>query len=156
MPEKLKFRLSSMWLFVSVFTIVLPVFMPSYSSFNPASDAIGVATAAMFILSFPSSLFGLAAMFFVHATLSLKLESMEGLYVNLLVMFALGLVQWFWVVPRIWRNDPQIQTIEIPLDLQVPLFKPAIPTPAIPPYETDDRTPVERIIMEDALLNKDR
>jgi hypothetical protein len=157
MSERFKFSLSSMWLFISLFTIILPVFLPSSAfSVNPASNAIGVATAAMFILSFPSSLFGLAAMFFVHATFSLKPESMEGLYVNLLVMFALGLVQWFWVVPRVWRNDPQFQTIEIPLDIPVPHFKPAIPKPSLLTVETDDRTPIERVIMEDAILNKDR
>ncbi len=106
MPEKLKFRLSSMWLFVSIFTIILPVFIPSYSSFNPATNAIGVATAAMFILSFPSSLFGLVAMMFIDIILGMNPNSIGGLYVNLLVMFTLGLVQWFWIVPRIWRRDP--------------------------------------------------
>ena len=157
MSERFKFSLSSMWLFISFFTIILPVFLPSSAySVNSASNAIGVATAAMFILSFPSSLFGLIAMFFVHATFSLRSESIEGMYINLLVMFALGLAQWFWIVPRIWRNDPQFQTITIPLDIPVPRFKPAIPTPAVQPVETDDRTPLERVIMEDAILNKDR
>ena len=157
MSERFKFSLSSMWLFISLFTIILPVFLPSSAhSANPASNAIGVATAAMFILSFPSSLFGLVAMFFVHATFSLRLESMEAMYVNLLVMFALGLVQWFWIVPRIWRNDPQFQTIEIPLDIPLTRFKPATPLPPNPAFETDDRTPIERVIMEDGILNKDR
>lgn len=157
MPERLKFSLSSMWLFISFFAILLPVFIPSSAfSVNPASNAIGVATAAMFILSFPSSLFGLVAMFFVQAAFSLRLESMEGMYVNLLVMFVLGLVQWFWIVPRIWRNDPTFQTIEIPVDLTAPLFKPAIPTHAGDALEIEERTPIERVIMEDAILNKER
>lgn len=157
MSERFKFSLSSMWLFISFFTVLLPVFIPSSAfSVNPASNAIGVATAAMFILSFPSSLFGLVAMVFVQAAFSLRLESMEGMYVNLLVMFALGLVQWFWIVPRVWRNDPQFQTIEIPVDVTVPLFKPAAPAQSSRVLEADDRTPIERVIMEDVIMNKER
>jgi len=149
MPEKLKFRLSSMWLFVSIFTIVLPVFVPSYASFNPAGNTIGVATAAMFILSFPSSLFGLVAMGFVAATLHLNPNSIEGLYVNLLVMFTLGLVQWFWIVPRIWNRDPAFQTVEIGAGwMPREMLPKAVPEEIFGHYDADGRTPVECVIEE--------
>lgn len=150
MPEKLKFRLSSMWLFVSVFTIVLPVFMPSYFSFNPASNAIGVATAAMFILSFPSSLFGLFAMMFIGLTFDLNANSIEGMYVNLLVMFTLGAVQWFWIVPRIWNRDPAFQTVEIGAGwLPRHVLPRAVPEEIFVRYDAAGRTPVECVIGED-------
>jgi hypothetical protein len=150
MPEKLKFRLSSMWLFVSLSTIVLPVFMPSFNSFNPASNAIGVATAAMFILSFPSSLFGLFAMMLVGLTLELNPDSIEGLYVNLLIMFALGLVQWFWIVPRIWNRDPAFQTVEIGAGwLPRHVLPRAVPEQIFTRYDADGRTPVECVIAEE-------
>lgn len=147
MPEKLKFRLSSMWLFVSIFTIVLPVFVPSYYSSNPATNAIGVATAAMFILSFPSSLFGLVAMGFIAVTLELNPNSIEGLYVNLLVMFTLGLVQWFWIVPRIWNRDSAFQTVEIGVGWmpRQALLK-AVPEEIFTRYDAKGRTPVECVI----------
>ena len=149
MPEKLKFRLSSMWLFVSIFTIILPVFIPSYSSSNPATNAIGVATAAMFILSFPSSLFGLVAMMFVNITLGMNSNSIEGLYVNLLVMFTLGLAQWFWIVPRIWNRDPAFQTVEIGAGWMPRQVLPrAVPDEIFPRYDKDGRTPVECVIDE--------
>ncbi|MEQ1762064.1 MAG: hypothetical protein ABL984_02855 [Pyrinomonadaceae bacterium] len=150
MPEKLKFRLSSMWLFVSLFTIILPVFVPSVAnSNNPASNAIGVATAAMFILSFPSSLFGLVAMMFVNVILGMNVNSIEGLYVNLLVMFTLGLVQWFWIVPRIWNRDPAFQTVEIGTGW-VPqgFLTRAVPEETFRRYDADGRTPVECVIGE--------
>lgn len=150
MPEKLKFRLSSMWLFVSIFTIILPVFVPSFSSSNPTSNAIGVATSAMFILSFPSSLFGLFAMIFVTASLRVDPDSIQGLYVNLLVMFALGLAQWFWIVPRIWRRDPAFQTVEIGAGWRPrqALPKP-IPDDIFIGCDADGRTPVECVINEE-------
>ena len=150
MPEKLKFRLSSMWLFVSIFTVILPVFVPSFSSSNPTTNAIGVATAAMFILSFPSSLFGLVAMMFIDIILGMNPNSIQGLYVNLLVMFALGLAQWFWIVPRIWNRDPAFQTVEIGagwLPRQA-LPKP-IPDDIFSGYDADGRTPVECVIDEE-------
>lgn len=150
MPERFKFSLSSMWLFISFFTIILPVFIPSSAfSVNPSSNAIGVATAAMFILSFPSSLFGLVAMFFAQAAFSLRLESMEAMYVNLLVMFALGLVQWFWIVPRIWSRDPALQTVEIgPGWTPRGALPRAVPDEIFGHYDALGRTPVECIIDE--------
>ena len=151
MPEKLKFRLSSMWLFVSIFTIILTVFVPSFSSSNPATNAIGVATAAMFILSFPSSLFGLVAMMFVNIILGMNSNSIEGLYVNLLVMFTLGLVQWFWIVPRIWNRDPAFQTVEIGAGWMPRGFLPrAVPKETFTRYDADGRTPVECVIEQDS------
>ena len=149
MPEKLKFRLSSMWLFVSIFTIILPVFVPSFSSSTPATTAIGVATAAMFILSFPSSLFGLVAMMFIDIILGMNPNSIQGLYVNLLVMFALGLVQWFWIVPRIWNRDPAFQTVEIGTGWMPRRVLPKpVPDEIFRRYDSDGRTPVECVIDE--------
>lgn len=148
MPEKLKFSLSSMWLFISIFTILLPAFVPSFSSSNPATNAIGVATAAMFILSFPSSLFGLVAMMFVNIILGMNVNSIEGLYLNLLVMFTLGLVQWFWIVPQIWNRDPAFQTIEIGLGRSPHELPSVVPDEALTRFDADGRTPVECVIDE--------
>ena len=150
MPEKLRFRLSSMWLFISLFTIILPVFVPSSAySANPASNAIGVATAAMFILSFPSSLFGLVAMMFIDTILGMNPNSIQGLYVNLLVMFTLGLVQWFWIVPRIWNRDPAFQTVEIGAGwMPREMLSKAVPDDMFTRYDADGRTPVECVIEE--------
>ena len=159
MPETLKFRLSSMWLFISVFTIILPVFLPSSAySANPASNAIGVATAAMFILAFPSSLFGLVAMVFVQASLSMNWNSIEGLYVNLLIMFVLGLVQWFWIVPRIWNRDPAFQTVAIGAGWVPRQIRPRpVPDEIFSRYDAAGRTPIECVIDErsDAVTTDD-
>ena len=148
MSERFKFSLSSMWLFVSIFTIILPVFVPSFASSNPVSNVIGMATASMFILSFPSSLFGIPLLTFVDTTFGVDPNSIQGMYVNLLVLFALGLVQWFWIVPRIWRRDPAFQTVEIPIHSPVSALPKPIPDETFHVYDRDGGTPVERVIRD--------
>ena len=150
MTERFKISLSGMWLFVCVFTLLIPVFLPSVAgSANPASNVVGTATASMFILSFPSSLFGIPLLVFVGATLGVNPNSIEGMYLNLFVMFVLGLVQWFWIVPRIWRHDAKVQVLDLPVSLDnspVTLFQPA---EVFQPYDQRSRTPVERVIRQD-------
>lgn len=150
MNERFKFSLSGMWLFVCVFTLLIPVFLPSFAgSANPAANVVGTATASMFILTFPGSLFGMPLLIFVGAILGVDPNSIQGMYLNLFVMFVLGLVQWFWIVPRIWRNEPDVQILDLPdLGAIVPL---QIPSPAktLNTYDDRGRTPVERIIRED-------
>ena len=147
MNERFKISLSGMWLFVSIFTLLIPVFLPSFAwSANPATNVVGTATASMFILTFPSSLFGIPLLFFVGAVLGVNPNSIEGMYLNLFVMFILGLIQWFWIVPRVWRRDPDVQILDLPVSLKnapTPLFQPAH---AFSPYDEIDQTPLERII----------
>ena len=101
MTDRFKLTLSGMWLFVGLFSLVLPVFLPSNSfSANPAANVIGTATATMFILSFPSSLFGIPLLVIVDYALGVDPNTIQGMYVNLFMLFVLGLVQWFWIVPR--------------------------------------------------------
>ena len=147
MTERFKFSLSGMWLFVCLFTLLIPVFLPSFAgSANPASNVIGTATATMFILSFPSSLFGIPLLVFVDAALGVNPNSIAGMYVNLLVMFVLGLVQWFWVVPRIWRRYPKVQVLDLAGVRQEPTR--LVPQDAFRPYDEREQTPVERVIRE--------
>jgi hypothetical protein len=80
-----------MWLMVSSLCLVLPVFLPS--SPNPqdfSENPLGTATITMFVLSFPSSLFALPAMLFVNISFGFGPDSIAGMYLNLLMLFALG------------------------------------------------------------------
>ena len=101
----------------------------------------------MFILSFPSSLFGAPLLLFVNTSLGFHTHTIEGMYVNLLILFGLGLVQWFWIVPRIWRNSPSFQTIEIPTGFPTHGLKP-IPDEIFSVYDKEGETPVERVIRD--------
>lgn len=139
-----------MWLFVCVFTLLIPVFLPSIAgSANPATNVIGAATASMFILSFPSSLFGLPLLSFAQNMLGVNPNSIEGMYLNLFVMFILGLVQWFWILPRIWRNDPKVQTLNLPAKIDTQPLRVFAPADTFSAFDESMQTPVERLIKQE-------
>jgi len=151
MTERFKLSLSGIWLLASLTSIILPIFVPSNNSLNPAENTIGAATAAMFILSFPSSLFGLPLLFLVNFVLQTDMGSIGGMYVNLLLLFVLGLVQWFWIVPRMFRTEPAMQTLEVSdpaPDLRLPEFR---ETADRPMFDAEERTPLERVLHDDEM-----
>ena len=150
MTERFKISLSGMWLIVSLFSLLLPVFLPSDAlSGNPAANVIGTATATMFILSFPSSLFGIPLLAVVDYVLGAHPNSIQGMYVNLFMLFVLGLVQWFWIVPRVWRNDPDVQVLNLPVSLGNEKLSEATFDNRFDVFNARERTPVERVINDD-------
>ncbi len=149
MKERFNLSLSSLWFLISAAALMLPVFLPS--SANPQNfleNIIGTATVTMFILSFPSSLFGLPVMFFAQIALDVDPNTMQGMYLNLFLLFAFGSVQWFWIVPRLLRNEPRIQMLNL-LGAKSELQLSAVKFDGnIESYDSQGRTPVERIIHE--------
>ena len=150
MTERFKLSLSGMWLLVSLFSLLLPIFLPSATfSSSPAANVIGTATATMFILSFPSSLFGIPLLVVVDYVLGVDPNSIQGMYVNLFILFVLGLVQWFWIVPRVWRNDPDVQVLNLPVPLRNERLPEASFDTQFEIFDARQRTPVERVINDD-------
>ena len=114
MKDSFNLSLKQIWLAVSAFSLILPIFMPS--SAEPEyffENVIGSVTVIMFILSFPLSLLGLLVILFASVFLNVNLNSMQGLYLNLFLLFALGIVQWFWIVPRLLGNTPSFQMLNL-------------------------------------------
>ena len=150
MTERYKISLSGIWLLVSFTSIVLPVFLPTYSgSTDQSSNVIGTATFAMFILSFPSSLFALPFMVFLNALLGIYPFSIGTMYLNLLLFFVLGLVQWFWIVPRLWFNKPTLQTLDLPLPSNAPALSNIGSRYEFDFQHPGDETPLERVIQQE-------
>lgn len=151
MTERFKLSLSGMWLLVSLFSLLLPVFLPSNAfSANPTENVIGTATATMFILSFPSSLFGIPFLMIVGYALGVDPNSIQGMYLNVFLLFVLGLVQWFWIVPRVWRRDPDVQMLNLPVTSVGKALREATVETQFEDFNTRERTPVERVIDDDA------
>lgn len=149
MKERFKLSLSGLWLLVSVFSLLLPVFMPSSANAsNFAENAIGTASVSMFILSFPSSLFGLPAMYFAGIVLDVDPNSIQGMYLNLFLLFVFGLVQWFWIVPRVLRNEPRFQMLNLFSAKSEMQLLEAKAANSIPFCDSDGRTPLERVFEE--------
>ena len=149
LEKYIKIDLRAVWLMVAGLSLTLPVFIPSTTgSGNFLANVIGTATATMFILSFPSSLFVLPLLFFVQALLGYDPNTIGGMYVNLWLLFAVGLVQWFWVVPRLIRHEPRIQTIDIPRHEGDLLLTETKGENVSSFYDGRSRTPFERVIDE--------
>jgi hypothetical protein len=112
----MKFNLSlkQIWLALGIFSLILPVFLPSEAGSNNAFlNIIGIVNIVMFILSFPCSLFGLPVVFFAWYALEMNPNSIEGAYLNTILFFVLGFVQWFWIA-RFWSpTEPVLQEIKL-------------------------------------------
>ena len=148
MFENSKLSLSRIWLLISAFALILPIFMPS--SANPQNfleNVIGTVTVTMFILSFPSSLFGLPVLFFAKLMFDVNPNSIEGMYLNLFLLFVLGLVQWFWIVPRLARSESRFQMLNLVGVNSEAQFLEAKPINNIP-FDDEGKTPLERVLRD--------
>jgi hypothetical protein len=147
MSEYLKLNLRAVWLVVALLSLALPVFIPSTTN-SPSflGNVIGTATATMFILSFPSSLFALPALFFAQAVLGYDPNTIGGMYVNLCLLFAVGFVQWFWILPRLLGKEATFQTLNLPREASEILPTRAENEGVSAFYDGRERTPLERVI----------
>lgn len=149
MFENSKLNLSRIWLAISAVALALPVFLPSSADpQNFLENVIGMVTVTMFILSFPISLFGLPLIFFASFILGVDPNTIGGMYLNVFLLCVLGYVQWFWILPRVLRNEPQFQMLNLFGKPEMQLLE----AKAINniPFDAEGRTPLERV-----LQNKD-
>jgi len=148
MDAYLKLNLRAVWLITSFLSLTLPIFIPSTTnSSNFPANVIGTATATMFILSFPISIFALPIMFFSQVVIGFDPNTIGGMYVNLWLLFALGIIQWFWLVPRLLWKEQKLQTLDLPVQRNEILLTEAA-DPAIRFYDRRERTPLERAISD--------
>lgn len=148
MFENSKLSLSRIWLLISAFAFILPIFMPS--SANPQiflENVIGTVTVMMFILSFPASLFGLPLLYFVRLVFEINQNSMEAMYLNLFLLFVLGVAQWFWIVPRLARNESRFQMLNLIGVNSEAQFLEAKPANNIP-FDAEGQTPLEKVLRD--------
>lgn len=138
-----------LWLLVSFICLIAPVFLPT--SRYPADfldDPMGTATGIMFVLSFPLSLFAVPIIFFMEFSLGIRSYSIQGAYLNLLILFAFGLVQWFWIVPRLLqkKNKSGLQILDLHAHKPSAALGEAHISTDFPFFDSKSRTPVERVI----------
>lgn len=150
MSEQFKNSLVTIWLLVSAACMTLPVFLPSNgSSLDPTTNVVGAATVTMFILSFPSSLFGIPLIVFIDYSLGVDPNSIAGRYLNMFLLFVLGSAQWFWVLPRVWQREPAIQVLTIPALADKDWLSEGTAEEGVNVLDDRQRTPVERVISPD-------
>lgn len=148
MMERYWSKLKLSWLLISLLCLLLPVFLPT--SPHPRDfldDAMGTATALMLLLSFPLSLIAGPVFFIVELGFGARTYGIQRDYFYLLTIFLLGLIQWFWITPRLFRRTgSKLQT----LDLHTPTSPAALGAAHIDAdfafFDSDSKTPVERVI----------
>ena len=146
MSEQFKRSLTGMWLLVGMLSLMFPILLPSITGGGLATNPIGTATVTMFILSFPSSLIGMPLLLIADYGLGVEPWSIEGRFLNLFLLFILGLVQWFWIAPRVGRNQPAMQV----LDLKATPGRPILAGGrAWDLFDTSKATPLERALHDD-------
>ena len=143
MRDGTKWSLTTLWLLASLTALFVPIFVPSIR--GPAAlfqDTIGIATMLMYALAFPLSLIGVPLLYVAEIVLGIDPQSIGGRYLNLFVVFLLGAVQWFWIVPRLVtrRSGPVERTSAAVPELNAPLPNSF--------FDEEFHTPVERVIRE--------
>ena len=112
MKGRMKLSLTGIW--VALSAILLPVFLPSGPRNQFFGNPIDVALGSMFVFSLPGSLVTIpVAAFFDSVGFRFGSSSIASAYLFIVVLFVLGAVQWFWLVPKIFRNRMAVQTLDL-------------------------------------------
>ncbi|HKX84226.1 MAG TPA: hypothetical protein VJL58_08405, partial [Pyrinomonadaceae bacterium] len=133
------------WLIASSFALIIPIFVPSFpgTALNPISTSL----TTMFILSFPSSLVGLPLLYLVNYMVGVDPGAIQGMYENVIVLYVLGLVQWFWLVPRLWSRKPPIQMLDLVQATENAALSEGVVIPA-EFFNTKETSPLERVMRD--------
>jgi hypothetical protein len=146
MTERLKLSLKGVWIIAGLAAVVLPVFLPSVRHDGIADSPIAIATLTLFILSFPSSVFALIAAAFLSLLLRFDPWSIEADYMNVVWLFALGAVQWFWIAPRIFRFRRLFKRLEMREASRELILAEAEEIDSSEPSDFAKATPLERVL----------
>lgn len=105
-------NLKRIWLAVGVISLVLLAFdWFGYGSQN-LQNAILALNIAAFILSLPCSLFVVPVVLAANHFMAMSPTSADGIYLNTIFLFVVGLMQWFWIA-RFWSPpEPQFQSLK--------------------------------------------
>jgi hypothetical protein len=146
MTDRLKLTLGGIWLIASSVSLLIPIFVPSFP--GTALNPIATSLTTMFILSFPSSLVGLPLLYLVNYMVGVDPGSIQGMYENVIVLFVLGLVQWFWLVPRLWSNRPALQMLNLRQVADSTVLTDGGDAASIEFFNAQETTPLERVLRD--------
>lgn len=107
----IKSNVKRIWLAIGVLAMILTVFLWfGYDSQN-LNNTILILNGLMLILSLPCSLFVIPVVVLANHYLAINPVSTEGIYLNTIFLFVIGLMQWFWIV-RFWSpTEPPLQML---------------------------------------------
>lgn len=147
MSERTTLTASVLWLITSFLCLTLPIFVPSSS--NPSgflTDPLSISTGVMFVLSFPGGLLSLLFSPILDLALGIDPNSIQGMYLDLKLMFVLGLAQWFWVMPRLRSHRSERSEEDLRSRAMLPEERSSGDYQV---FGRESQTPLERVIDDD-------
>jgi hypothetical protein len=114
MEKRFKLSLRKIWLVVGIVSMVL-LFLPLTGDAQVyAKNTIIVLNALMLLLALPCSLFAVPVMFAAFYYLDMFPTSRQGITLSTILLFLIGLMQWFWI-SRFWSpTEPALQMLGLP------------------------------------------
>ena len=110
----IKTNLQRIWSVVGVLSLALLIYLWLGESESSALlYAILALNALMFLLALPASVFGAATVVTAWYVLDLNPISSEGAYLNTIVLFLLGTVQWFWLTRFYFPPETPFQKLDL-------------------------------------------
>ncbi len=97
----IKTNLKRIWSAVAVLSLGLLIYAQFADESPNLLNTLLVLDGVMLLIALPCSLFGGAVVFFAWYVLEMNPLSIEGAYLNTIVLSLLGTVQWFWIT-RFW------------------------------------------------------
>jgi hypothetical protein len=98
----IKTNLKRIWSAVAVLSLALLIYLWLVETESPhLLNTILALDAVMFLLALPCGIFGVGVILTAWYVLDLNPVSAEGVYLDTIVLFLLGTLQWFWLI-RFW------------------------------------------------------
>lgn len=107
-------KLKNIWLAVGVISLVLLAFDWFGYGSNNLQNAILALNGLALALSLPCSLFVVPVLLAANHFMSLSPFSSEGIYLNTILLFVVGVMQWFWIANFWSPTEPQLQMLDLP------------------------------------------
>lgn len=113
MKRNFKTSLRQVWLVIGVFSMIL-LFLPRVDGWQDfMKNTLLVLNALMFILSLPCSLFAAPVIIAAAHYLNMHPTSSAGMTLSTILLFVIGLMQWFWIA-RFWSpTEPPFQMLNL-------------------------------------------
>ncbi len=114
MEKRFKLSLKKIWLVIAILSMVLLFLPPIGDSQVYVKNTILVLNVVMFLLSLPCSLFAVPVMIAAAYYLDMLPTSNQGRTLSTILLFLIGLMQWFWI-SRFWSpTEPALQMLGLP------------------------------------------
>ena len=113
MKESFRLSLRQIWLGVGVLSMIL-LFLPRADGWQDfMKNTLIVLNALMFLLSLPCSVFAVPVVLAAAYYLDMYPTSSRGMTLSTILLFVIGLMQWFWIA-RFWSpTEPTFQMLNL-------------------------------------------